>query len=371
MQPILPTQADLRELTGHRDDACVSIYLRSSPLPKESDESRIALKGAVAHATKELQQKGIDREKLRDVSGRLEELDRDPVFWTSQTHGFAIFAAPGFLRVFRLVNDLRNHLAVGDRFDIGMLLRAVSFEHEAHVLAVTEGSVHLYELSSDAPAREIDLPGIPDDLHTVLEHTRLEDQAAPPRAEGATAEKPEQRRYCRIVQDEVLARLRDDSIPLILAASSSLEPAYRTVNRHRHLLERGIDANPESLTLTELTERAREILDEMYASRLASWWERFELERSRDRGTADLGHIARAATAGAVDEVVFDMDSPLEGAIDDDGTLHVADGASASSYGIVDEIAARVLRAGGTARAVRSADMPTGSAAAAIFRYPF
>jgi len=370
MQPVLPTQTDLRELTSHRDEACVSIYLRSSPIPRESDESRIALKGAVAHAERELKEKGMEPDQLREIIGPLEELDDDSIFWTDQTRGFAIFAAPGFLKVYRLINDLRNHLAVGDRFDIGMLLRAVSFSHEAFVLTLTEGTIELYALTSSQPVRHLELQ-LPDDVHSVLEYTTSEDDAPMPRAQGARGEKTEQRKYCRIAQDAVLDAIGESTIPLILAASIDLEPAYRAVNHYRHLAEQGVGANPESLSLVELTERARAILDDLHAADLTSWWEHFELERSRDKATADLGHVARAATAAAIDELVFDMDSTLEGSIDEAGALQVAPGASADTYGIVDEIAARVLRAGGTARAVRSGDMPPGSPVAAVLRYPY
>lgn len=368
MQPVLPTEADLRDLTTHRDEASVSIYLASSPLPKERDASRIALKSLVADAGRELASSGVDRGRTQETMARLEALDDDTAFWADQTRGFAIFAAPDELRVFRLLGNVRRHLAVGDRFDVGILLRAVSFEHSAHLLAVTEGSVHLYSLSDNEPLREIDLPGLPEDLHTVLEYTTPADQAAPPRALGAGGEKTEQRRYCRLVQEAVLDQIGAESIPLILASSADLEPAYRAINRHRSLLERGIGSNPESLTPSKLAERARAILHDVHVAELAAWCERFELERSRDRATTDLGHVARAATAAAVDDLLFDMDANLGGSIDNDGVLHLVD---QGGYGVVDEIAARVLRAGGTVRAARSADLPDGAAVAAVLRYAY
>jgi hypothetical protein len=41
----------------------------------------------------------------------------------------------------------------------------------------------------------------------------------------------------------------------------------------------------------------------------------------------------------------------------------------ASSYGVVDEVARRVLLSGGRVLAVRRADIPDGSSVAAIMRY--
>ena len=371
MLPVLPSTADLQQLTSVRDDASVTIYLPSSPLLRETDHTRMLLKSTVADAARQLARKGVDAERVKEVIGTLEALDDDEEFWTPQARGLAIFAAPGTTRVFRLINNVQHHLAIGDRFDVGVLLRAVSFAHAAYVLTVTEGGIHLYGVSRDEPTRELDLPGLPDDLHSVLEYTIIEDDSAIPRAQGANGEKTEQQRYCRIVQDAVLDRIEDSSLPLILAASRELEPAYRAINRYPQLAEQGIETNPEALTPAKLTERARAVLDGLYREEIAAWGERFERQRNKDRATSDLGHVARAATASAIKELLFDMNSALEGWIGDDGALHLDDSAPSTTYGVIDEIAARVLRSGGTVRAVRAADVPNGSPVAAILRYPF
>ncbi|MBC7724974.1 MAG: hypothetical protein H7146_09555 [Burkholderiaceae bacterium] len=378
MPHVLPTRSDLQELSGSRHPASVSIYLATSPLPAARDESRIALKTMVADVARTLHpQRSSD--DVPELLHRLETLGDEGDLWGDSSRGIAVFASPGTLRVFRLVGDIRSQATVGDRFDIGTLLRAVAFDHSAHILALTEGSVHLYSLTNNDRLRELDLPDLPADLATTLEHLTTADQSAPPRALGANGDKTEQRRYCRIVHDAVLARIAQDpagEVPLILAASVDLEPAFRAVNRHRGLAEQGVHANPESLTPAQLADRARAILHELHVAELTAWCERFELERSRDLATSDLGHVARAATAAAVGDLLFDMDSVLQGSIDDDGVLSLtdvsADGAAdVASYRVVDEIAARVLRAGGTVRAARTDDLPEGSPVAAILRYAF
>jgi len=45
-------------------------------------------------------------------------------------------------------------------------------------------------------------------------------------------------------------------------------------------------------------------------------------------------------------------------------------GDDSESYGVVDEIARRVMLTGGEVLAVRGDDVPDGSAVAAIFRHP-
>ena len=82
-----------------------------------------------------------------------------------------------------------------------------------------------------------------------------------------------------------------------------------------------------------------------------------------------MATLARAATYGAVDTVIVDIDEKLPGYVDEEtGAVTFADD-DAASYGIVDEIARRVLLSGGRVLAVRGSDVPGGGPVAAILRY--
>ena len=64
------------------------------------------------------------------------------------------------------------------------------------------------------------------------------------------------------------------------------------------------------------------------------------------------------------------MDKVINGTLDEaDGTVQLAEGACADTYGVVDEVARRVLLAGGEVWSVRQADIPDGQPLAAILRY--
>lgn len=369
MRLTLPTSHALSELTKHRDDASVSIYLPSSPLPDRTEAVQIAFKDAVAQAEKQLAAAGVSSEDARGVTRQLLELDSDREFWQHQGRAIAVFAGPEMLRTFRIANALESQVAVGDRFDLGPLMRSVSFANSGFVVSVSEGEVKLLELSSDGPPLEVPLD-LPAELGSVFERADNQGQSDPPRAEGATGQRIEQQRYCRLVQDAVIAAINGSTLPMILCASRDLEPAYRAINSYQGLLERGIDAHPDSLTSSDIDLRARTILDEHYATELAAWRETFGSRRSNGLATGQLSEVARAATAGAVDELLFDLNSTVEGSIDDSGVVHTADTPGPTSYNIVDEIAVRVLRSGGTVRAVRSDDLPDETPVAATLRFP-
>jgi hypothetical protein len=72
-----------------------------------------------------------------------------------------------------------------------------------------------------------------------------------------------------------------------------------------------------------------------------------------------------------VDTLIVDIDEKVPGFVDDEtGAVTFADADDGKSYGVVDEIARRVLLSRGEVLAVRSADVPGGGPAAAILRYP-
>ncbi|MCC6270588.1 MAG: hypothetical protein IT190_04875 [Microbacteriaceae bacterium] len=369
MRLTLPTDNDLIELTKHRDAGSVSIYLPSTPITRDVDAVQLALKTSAFDAEAQLRGLGIHKKQVDDVLKALENLQSDREFWGFQGHSLAIFVAPGVLHAYRLANSLHTLVAVGDRFDIGPLLRSVTFTNGGYVLSVAEGHTRLLELSAHARPIELALD-LPDELDGVLDDTKYQGRFDRHRADGTTGERVERERFCRLVQDAVLTHVAESSLPMILAASADLEPAYRAVNTYRGLLADGINANPEALSVDELNSRAREILDELYENKLAEWRELFGTRRANGLATSQLSEVARAATASGVDSLMLDMDSTLEGSIDDSGVVHEVTEPDAESYGIVDEIAARVLRSGGTVKAVRAGDLPDSTPVAAMLRFP-
>ncbi len=359
----LPTPEDLAELIDQRDPASVSLVVPSSNRPAEADAARLALRSAAQEALAQL-----DAEPAAQLRAVIEELVDDDEFWRRQARTIAVFAAPGTLHAFTLPNRLEPLVAVGDRFDIGPLLRSLAISQEGWVLLLHEQAARLFAVSAEGSPEEQPLD-LPDDLHSILEITDQGGQADLPRAKGATGETPERRRFASAVQDAVLPHLRSTGRPLILAASNDLAPAYRAINRYDHLLAEGIEQHPGSLDPARIGELARGVLDRHGAAELADWRERFEERLTSGRSAGDLAQVAHAATLGQVEELLLDIDWGVEGSIDEAGVVSELDAPSAEGYRIVDEIAARVLRHGGAVRAVRAEDLPNGGPVAALLRY--
>ena len=68
---------------------------------------------------------------------------------------------------------------------------------------------------------------------------------------------------------------------------------------------------------------------------LAAWFAEREPQR---RATSDIAQAARAATIGAVEMILIDIDEIIPGTVDEaDERVTFAEGPATSGYGIVDE----------------------------------
>ena len=177
------------------------------------------------------------------------------------------------------------------------------------------------------------------------------------------------RQYARAVDQALRPLLGGLGVPLILAAAEPLDSIYRSVCTYPLLASSSIGGNPETSSDAELADAARTVLDELNAAALGEVHELYRRRESESRAAADLAVIARAATFGAVDTVLVDIDESVPGSVDEQtGAVELSDADDAVNYGVVDEIARRVWRTGGTVLAVRREDVPGGGPAAGILR---
>jgi hypothetical protein len=366
----IPTRSEIERLLTTRDPCCVSIYLQTSTITRDAQANRIELKNLAAAATEQLEEAGADRRAVADVRAGLEDLVEDDDFWAAQAHSLAVFASPAGVRTFRLPNRLTSVVEVADRFYVKPLLRAVTFPQAAFVLALAAGAVRLVEVAREGAPFTVDVPGLPTDAASAAGKASIADRSPSFRLQGSEGQKTRLRQYARKVDQALRGVLSGLELPLILAATEPLDSIYRGRNSYPHLVEPGIRGNPDIMSDEELAAAARTVLDEVYASKLAAIRNRFKLRSSDNRASTDVATVARAATYGAVDTLLVDIEKKVPGELNEEtGAVTFSESDDAVSYGVVDEIARRVLLNGGRVLAVRDVDVPGGGTLAAILRY--
>jgi hypothetical protein len=365
----IPTRAQLDRLLVNRDPASLSVYVPTDPASANVGE-RIELRNLMAQGVDQLRDAGVAKRELAAIEEEVADLVDDGDFWRHQARSLAAFATPEGLTTFRLPNRLLGVVEAADRFYVKPLLRTVTFPQVAFVLALAQGSVRLIEVSPDVEPTEVTLPDMPQDAASAAGRSSLADKAPIRRIQGDEGRKLRLRQYARKVDQALRPFLSGLDVPLILAAAEPLDSIYRSLNSYPRLAPSGIGGNPERTPNGELAARAREVLDELYADELRATQELFERRRSEGRGLVDIGDVARAATFGAVDTLLIDIDDIVPGSVDEDtGAVTLADAPTAAGYGVVDEIARRSWLAGATVLAVRREEVPDGASVAAILRY--
>jgi len=366
----IPTRSEIISLNKVRASACVSIFLRTTPLTQQAEECRIELGNLVRRAREQLQAVGLDKRELAALLEQIDDLQQDDEFWAVQANSLAILATPSMLRTFRLANALTPMLEVSDRFHLKPLLRAITFPHSAFILALSENAVRLIEVHADIPPNTVKVEGLPKDAASAVGKSTLNDRSASGRIQGSEGQNVRFQQYARKVDAVLRPVLAGLDTPLILAATGRLASVFRGVNSYPHLLPDGIDDSPDRISDTDLGAAARPVLDASYAAEIDRAKALFETRAGDGRATSDLSDAARAATYGAIDTLLVNIDTVIHGSIDETtGEVSFSEAGDATSYGIVDEIAGRALEHGARVLGVRRADLPGEGELAAILRF--
>ena len=366
----LPTRAEILKLADMRGGPCVSLYVATTPLTEASKLGRIELKNLLKQAAQQLAAAGTPKRDIAAIEAGVEEVAADDALWAYQANSLAIFATAGSVQTFRLPSKLESMVEVSDRFHIKPLLRAVTFPHDAYVLAVSMGTVRLIEVFADMPPHSVPVSGLPKDMADALGKRGHTERSGPMTSGQSADDGALQIRYCRSIDDALRPVLSGHERPLIIAAAEPLASVYRSVSSYAHTVAEVIPGSADHTPDHVLAKAARAILDKVYEGEVAAVRAVFEERKSQGRATVDIAQAARAATFGAIDTLLVDMGETVLGTVADaDGAVTFSDKAGFDTYGVVDEIARRAMKSGARILSVRKADIPDGAHLAAVLRY--
>jgi len=270
-----------------------------------------------------------------------------------------------------LPSRLTPLVEVSDRLLLKPLIRAITFPHEAFILALSENAVRVVEAFADLPAQAVAVSDLPKSAADAVGRSTLNDRTGGRRLQGSEGQKVLLRQYARQVDGALRPILAGRDTPLILAATEPMASIFRSVNTYPGLAQEAISTGPDRVSGADLTAAARPILDRIYARELEALRALFDRRRDQGRATTDIVDAARAATFGAVEHLLVDIDTVIPGTVDEEnGRVTFGEERPEQTYGIVDEIARRALLTGARVLGVREDDIPDRAHLAATLRYP-
>lgn len=370
LQVDIPTFPEFRALAAARSDLAISVYVPSTPQTQKAKAVQIEFANLFKEGLSQLEEADADKRSIAALKALADDLAADEEFWRFQANSLAVLMTPSSIRSFRLPNRIEANVEVSDRFHLKPLLRAITFPHEAFVLALAENEVRLIEVLSDMPAAEVKVKELPKSAADATGRSTVNDRSYSRRIGGGEGQKVLLRQYARAVDAALRAFLAGRETPLILAATEPLASIYAEVNTYPFLLARRIAASPADMNAARLSEEARPILDDHYKEEISAVRALYDTRAKDGRATTDISDAARAATFGAVDTLLVELDDVVHGRIDEtSGAVDFAGKETAASYGVVNEIAVRAMAGGARVLSVRREDIPGEGALAAILRY--
>ena len=313
-------------------------------------------------------------------------LASDHDFWSRTQDGLAVFGAPGVFRVYRLPRAVPELAMVAGTFITKPLIGLGQSTDRYHVLALTRQQIRLFEGTRDT-LQEIALaPQIPRTLTDALGSELTEPHQVIASYGGLGASHPamhhghggkeseddiDSERFFRIVDRGIhLYHSKPASLPLILATLPEHHARFHQVSHNPFLMEKGIETQPNALSLDELRERAWAVVEPQYLVRLHARIDEFGNARAHGLGHDDLSQVASAVVTGKVATLLVESDRGIPGHIDGvSGGVTLADAAAPDVGDVLDDLAALATMRGGDVVLVPSDLMPTASGVAAIYRY--
>jgi hypothetical protein len=388
----IPTLAEFKTLAQVKGETCVSLYLPTSPLGDNAKFNRTAFKDIAKEALSQLKEAGADKKKIAVFEGQFEHLagpehdvqDEDKIrklqrakpepiesFWHYQGNGLAVLATAGMMRMFRLPDAPKPLAEVADRFHLTPLIRAMTSPHDVFVLALAEESVRLVHAFVNFPPERLQVPDLPSNAEEATRRPSFHVRAPRRRLQNLEGEKVLLHQYVRKVEHAISSVLAGRNAPLVLAAEEPLASMFRSVNTHPRLADEMIEGNPGLTTDAELEDAAIPILDRLYSRELKAVIALYDELKPR-RATTDVSYAAHAATAGAVEQLLVDLDAVIPGLVSDiDGSVTYTASDDAETYSVVDEVARRALYTGARVMGARKEELPDRAPLTAILRYQF
>ena len=386
----------LEELTQVCDEACVSIYMPTHRRGQEVQQNRIRFKNRLDEAKAQLSDLGLDQPEIERLLDQAYPLVENEQFWQNQSDALAVFTSGEMTRLYRLPYSFESHTVVGDRFHLKPLLPLLSSDGLFYTLALSQQEVRLL-IGTRYSVGEVNLEEVPDALSDVLKwddpeqrmqfHTNTQTPvgqrvrtvggARPAVFHGhgvASEDEPKNQilRFFQRVDEGIREIIAGQNAPLVVAGVDYLQPLYQEANDYPHLVEEGIEGNPETWSAEELHDRAWAILEPRFEQERESDADAFKslAGRDRDRASDDVEEIVPAATFGRVERLFVSLDDEVWGTFDADANqVTVHETYQPGDKDLLDVAATQTLLNDGTIHTVRHEEMPSQTPLAALFRY--
>jgi len=378
------THDDLALLLADQEPPCISLYQPTHRRHPENQQDPIRYRNLLKVLEESLRLQ-YPSKHLEDILGPFQRLADDASFWNHTEDGLAVMGNSGLFRVFKLQRPVPELAVVADSFHVKPLLRILQSADRYQVLGLNRREIKLFEGNRDV-LDEIelteDVPGTINEAlgseltgphQTVSSYGGTALGSSMRHAHGSRKDELDidDERFFRAVDRSILEKLsRPSGLPLILAALPQYHHLFHEVSHNPLLVQKGIEMDPNALTIDQLREKAWEIMELEFRARLKKLTDEFLEAKSKGLGSDYIETIAEAAVQGRIDFLLVEAGRHIPGRIDQaTGSVMHSEMEHPEVDDLLDDMAEQVLKRGGEVVVVPTSAMPAKTGAVASFRF--
>ncbi len=378
------TRDDLKSLLAEHAAPCVSVFLPTHRGGSEQDPIR--WRKSLKEAEDRLTAADWRTADARELMAPGRQLLEDASFWRDQADGLAAFFSPHEMRIYRLPLAPAEQVVVGSRFCIKPLLPLLGGDGRFFILALSQNGVRLLDGTREQ-VTELSLRNVPRNLADAMRthdrdevltyHAGFAGGGGPGGAifhgqgVGVDDAKDNLLRYFQKIDRGLHPLLREEKVPLVLAAVGYLQPLYRQASTYPHLLEVGIEGNPDRLSNRELHARVWPLVQPLFEQAQQRARAQYQQLAGKEHTSSNLETVVAAAYAGRVATLFVALDRQVWGVFDPAaGRVEKHEQTLFGDVELLDFAAAHTLMHKGTVYAVEPGRVPSGTDLAAIFHLP-
>lgn len=380
------TQELLYKLLSAKEAPFISLYMPTHRTHPENKQDMIRYKNLV----KQVRESVTEKYPTADIDKLLapfEALAMDQECWIHANDGLAVLGSSEHFEAIRMQLPVEALVMVADSFHTKPLRHILQSIDRYHVLALSLDAIHLYE-GNRYSLHEIDLPDdFPKAMGAVLgeELTEKHTTVASYGGVGGTSTsmhhghggKKEEvdsdaERFFRVVANAVYDRYSKPSgLPLILATLPEHHFLFNQVNKNPFLLLKGIEINPETVSMETLVALSWEVMQPIYIKKLETLAEKFNQAKAGALVSDSMDEVLEAAEAGRVDIILLEAHRVIADRLRNKATgrFEMEDLTQPVLDDQLDEVGELVHKMGGTVVIMPKDQMPSQTGLAAIFRY--
>jgi len=378
-------QQSIAELNAFASPPCLSLYQPTHRNHPDNQQDVLHFRRGIESLESSLKQHH-SAQVTHALLAPFHALATNADFWNHTLDGLAVLGGAGLFRVFVLPRSMAELAVVADSFHTKPLRRILQSANRYHVLGLSRHEIRLFEGDRDHIGEVALAPEVLHIVDEVLSQDHTEPHstvasyagvggASSPMHHGHGAKSDEinkdSERFFRAVDRAIVEHYSKPSgLPLILAALPEHHHLFQRVSHNPLLLESGIDASPDALSLDQLRQRAWQTLEPQHLAQQAQWAEEFGSARAKGLGSDNLAEVAKAAAEGRVSRLLIEAERQIGASLENgSGSITLADLENPQVDDLLDDLGELVEKMGGQVVVLPVDRMPCRTGLAAIYRH--